>query len=195
MTSIPILSSDKHIFLSSSELPLEPSWELWSDSRNVCVEGNLNRAYVMGGQATASSSAWEWPTIFLLAICFCVQFYYLRTSRLYHFLLELKWNSLNVQMIQESVSLNFVNLINHPSYAHLQYILNSVFVETLLSSCLGVILPHLMKTLFSTKFWITFPFVGKESKLQSNLSIWSMAIFAFVFLFLWNPADKEPMTC
>lgn len=146
------------------------------------------------GQATASSSAWEWPAIFLLAICFCVQFYYLRTSRLYHFLLKLKWNSLNVQMIQELVSLNFVNLINYPSYAHLHYILNSVFVETLLSSCLGVILPHLMKTLFSTKFWITFPFIGKESKLQLNLSIWSMAIFAFVFLFLWNPADKEPMT-
>lgn len=80
-------------------------------------------------------------------------------------------------MIKESVSLTSVNLIKHSPYAYLHYILNSVFAEALLSSYLGIFLPHLIKILFSTQFRTTFPVWGKELKLQLNLSIWNVAFF------------------
>ena len=114
------------------------------------VEGNLTQARVMDGAGHCLEQGTGMASVFLLATCFCALFYYLRTSCLRHFLLEL--NRFDVQMIQELVSLNLEILIKHSPYARLHYILNSIFIETHLSSYPGIILLYLIETLFSIKF-------------------------------------------
>lgn len=67
MVSVPIFSLHKHIFLLSSERPLEPSWELYSRRRQVCVCGEESESGPVWwmGKATASGGAQEWSAIFL----------------------------------------------------------------------------------------------------------------------------------